>query len=49
MGIDFQDNEPLDFEKKNKRDKNRFELNESSKDKMIRFNDLKFKKKSIEV
>jgi hypothetical protein len=34
MGIDFQDNEPLDFDKKfNKRDTDRFELNEGSKDK----------------
>lgn len=34
MGIDYQDNEPLDFEKKvGKRDKDRFELKESSKDK----------------
>ena len=33
MGIDFQDNEPLDFEKKiGQRDKNRFELREGSKD-----------------
>lgn len=33
MGIDYQDNEPLDFEKKvGKRDKDRFELKESSKD-----------------
>lgn len=32
MGIDFQDNEPLDFvEKLEKRDRDRFELEESSK------------------
>lgn len=32
MGIDFQDNEPLDFVKKiEKRDEDRFELNEDSK------------------
>jgi hypothetical protein len=32
MGIDFQDNEPLDFLKKmEKRDEDRFELDESSK------------------
>jgi hypothetical protein len=32
MGIDFQDNEPLDFvEKVEKRDKSRFELDEGSK------------------
>ncbi len=32
MGIDFADNEPLDFLKKiDKRDRDRFELNESSK------------------
>lgn len=32
MGIDFQDNEPLDLlEKIEKRDRNRFELDESSK------------------
>jgi hypothetical protein len=32
MGIDFEDNEPLDFvEKIEKRDRNRFELNENSK------------------
>jgi hypothetical protein len=32
MGIDFQDNEPLDFLRKmEKRDENRFELDESSK------------------
>ena len=32
MGIDFQDNEPLDFvEKLRKRDRDRFELDESSK------------------
>lgn len=32
MGIDFQDNEPLDFvEKVEKRDRDRFELNEDSK------------------
>jgi hypothetical protein len=34
MGIDYQDNEPLDLlEKMGKRDRNRFELDESSKDK----------------
>lgn len=34
MGIDYQDNEPLDFEKKiSNRDKDRFELKEGSKDK----------------
>ena len=34
MGIDYQDNEPLDLlEKMEKRDRNRFELDESSKDK----------------
>ncbi len=34
MGIDYQDNEPLDFNKKiGDRDKNRYELEESSKDK----------------
>ena len=34
MGLDFQDNEPLDFvEKLEKRDRDRYELNESSKDK----------------
>jgi hypothetical protein len=33
MGIDFQDNEPLDFvEKLEKRDRDRFELNEDSKE-----------------
>ena len=33
-GIDFQDNEPLDLiEKMEKRDRNRFELDENSKDK----------------
>jgi hypothetical protein len=33
MGVDFQDNEPLDFIRKlEKRDENRFELNEASKD-----------------
>lgn len=33
MGIDFEDNEPLDFTKKfNKRDSERFEMRESSKD-----------------
>lgn len=33
MGIDFQDNEPLDFEEKiGKRDRNRFELEQGSKD-----------------
>ena len=32
MGIDFQDNEPLDFtEKLEKRDRDRYELNEDSK------------------
>ena len=32
MGIDYEDNEPLDFiEKLEKRDKDRFELNEDSK------------------
>ena len=32
-GVDFQDNEPLDLlEKMEKRDRNRWELNESSKD-----------------
>jgi len=32
MGIDFADNEPLDFtEKLEKRDRDRFEMNESSK------------------
>ncbi len=32
MGIDFEDNEPLDIiEKIEKRDRNRFELNENSK------------------
>ena len=32
MGIDFQDNEPLDFvEKLRKRDRDRYELNENSK------------------
>jgi hypothetical protein len=32
MGIDFEDNEPLDFiEKLEKRDKDRFELDEGSK------------------
>lgn len=32
MGIDFEDNEPLDFIKKlEKRDKNRYEMNENSK------------------
>ncbi|MFT3745707.1 MAG: DUF6335 family protein [Pyrinomonadaceae bacterium] len=32
MGIDFQDNEPLDFVKKiEKRDEDRFELNEDSR------------------
>ncbi len=32
MGIDFQDNEPLDFEKKmEKRDRDRFELDEDSR------------------
>ena len=32
MGIDFQDNEPLDFTKKlEKRDEDRYELNEDSK------------------
>jgi hypothetical protein len=34
MGIDYQDNEPLDFlEKLEKRDRDRFELDEDSKDK----------------
>ena len=34
MGIDFQDNEPLDFVRKlEKRDQDRFELDESSKSK----------------
>ncbi|MEJ7861017.1 MAG: DUF6335 family protein [Pyrinomonadaceae bacterium] len=34
MGIDYQDNEPLDLlEKMEKRDRNRFELDESSRDK----------------
>ena len=34
MGIDFQDNEPLDLlEKMEKRDRNRFELDEDSKTK----------------
>jgi len=34
LGIDFEDNEPLDFVKKmEKRDRNRFELNENSKNK----------------
>lgn len=34
MGIDYQDNEPLDFEEKlKKRDRDRFELKESSKNK----------------
>ena len=34
MGIDFQDNEPLEFEEKmEKRDRNRFELEENSKNK----------------
>ncbi len=33
LGIDFQDNEPLEFEEKiNKRDRNRYEFNENSKD-----------------
>jgi len=33
MGIDYEDNEPLDFLKKiEKRDKDRYELNEGSKD-----------------
>ena len=33
MGIDFQDNQPLDFtEKLEKRDRNRWELNEESKE-----------------
>ena len=33
MGIDFEDNEPLDFVRKmEKRDQNRFELRENSKD-----------------
>ena len=32
MGIDFEDNEPLDFVRKlERRDRNRFELNEDSK------------------
>ncbi len=32
MGIDFADNEPLDFEKKmDRRDRERFEMNENSK------------------
>lgn len=32
MGIDFQDNQPLDFEKKiEKRDEDRYELNEDSR------------------
>ncbi len=32
MGIDFADNEPLDFEEKiDRRDRNRFEMNENSK------------------
>jgi len=32
MGINFEDNEPLDFvEKMEKRDRNRFELDEDSK------------------
>jgi hypothetical protein len=32
MGIDFQDNEPLDIlEKMERRDRDRFELNENSK------------------
>lgn len=32
MGIDFQDNEPLDFVRKmEKRDENRYEMNEDSK------------------
>lgn len=32
MGIDFEDNEPLDFVRKfERRDRNRFELNENSK------------------
>lgn len=34
LGVSFEDNEPLNFEEKHdKRDKNRFELKESSKDK----------------
>lgn len=34
IGIHFEDNEPLDFEKKiEKRDKDRYELRETSKDK----------------
>ena len=34
MGIDYQDNEPLDIlEKIEKRDRNRYELDENSKDK----------------
>ena len=34
MGVDYQDNEPLDFERKiEKRDENRYELRETSKDK----------------
>lgn len=34
FGIDFQDNEPLDLiEKMEKRDRNRYELDENSKDK----------------
>ncbi len=34
MGIDYQDNEPLDIlEKIEKRDRDRYELNENSKDK----------------
>jgi hypothetical protein len=33
MGVDFQDNEPLDLlEKMEKRDRNRFELDENSKE-----------------
>ena len=33
MGIDFQDNQPLDFtEKLEKRDRDRWELNEESKE-----------------
>ncbi|MEO5860650.1 MAG: DUF6335 family protein [Pyrinomonadaceae bacterium] len=33
MGIDFEDNEPLDFVRKlERRDRDRFELNEDSKD-----------------
>jgi hypothetical protein len=31
MGLDFADNEPLDVDKIRKRDRDRFELNESSK------------------